>query len=249
MIQGAFATVARGLILPAGWGFTPAVMAARQHASTLPAAVALRAILFPTVEQEMLAQLVRWHYGILRSRPHVWRSLAGKYESYEPCNTFKPSIEVDIQGLCPDPVNGYLNVGWKHEGETTGLEGILQMTATANAILKFPGWEGEVPMTLHDAVWRIVWPEWMATYAGLIIPEADALPGLKITFRIRPVRFAQASMIQQVNDTCSRDLQTAGLLDSFISAVNPLDKLAVVWLALAILEEEHDQQSREGDDA
>lgn len=251
MIQGVFATVARGLLLPAGWGFTPAVMVARQNASTLPEAVILRSILFPTQETEMQAQLVRWHYAILRSRPHVWRSLAGKHEPYEPCNRFKPSIEADGYKMCPDPVTGYLNVGWKHGGETTGLEGSLLITDTTHAILTFPGWEGEVLMMPHDGseAWRIGWPDWMNTYAGLVIPAGAGVPGLRITFRIRPVRFAQELMIQQVNDTCSRYLQDAGLLDSFISAVNPLDKLAVVWLALAILEEEHDQQSLEGDDA
>jgi hypothetical protein len=209
----------------------------------------MRSILFPSAEPEMLAQLVRWHYGILRSRPHVWRSLAGKYESYEPCGVFKPSIEVDLFQVCPDPFNGYLNVGWRHAGETTGVEGSLTLEGAGSATLRLPGWEGRVQMTPYDTVWRVIWPEWMETHAGLVIPEEQALTGLRITLRLRPVRFAQDSMLLQVNHTCSRYLQDAGLLDSFISAVNPLDKLAVVWLALAILEEEHDQLSLEGDAA
>ncbi len=251
MIHGAFATVARGLVLPSGWGFTPAVLAARQLPSLLPAAIEMRSILLPSDESEMLAQLVRWHYAILRSRPHVWRSLAGKYESYEPCNTFKPSIEMDVYKVCPDPANGYLNVGWRHAGETTGLEGSLVRSGPHHATLLLPGFEDEVQMLPYERedLWQIVWPEWMNTYAGVVIPAGESVIGLRIGFRIRPVAFAQDLMIRQLMDTCSRHLQEAGLLDSFISAVNPLDKLAVAWLALAILEEEQDQHSREWDDA
>jgi hypothetical protein len=251
MTKGVFATVARGLRLPAGWGFPPAVTRSNSHPSSQPDAKILRAILFPSEEDEMLAQLVRWHYAILRSRPHVWRSLALPNESYDPCGVFKHVIEGDIFKPCSDPSSGYLMVDYNHRGETRGLIGALRRTTENTATLTFPGWSGTVPMQVSEnpQVWQVMWPEWMATKTAFVIPEDKVTSNLLVTFRLRPLSFDAAGMVRSIAETSTIALQKAGVLDSFFSAVKILDKLAVAWLALAILEDEWDQLSLEGNDA
>jgi hypothetical protein len=123
------------------------------------------------------------------------------------------------------------------------------LTGTSLANLAFPGYRGTVRVGREGItdILRIFWPEWMNSWAAFIVPEEDAVPGLKITFRIRPVRFDVSGMLAKVVNSATTALQATGVLDSFVSAVNPTDKLAVVWLALAILEDQDGQKRREGD--
>lgn len=251
MNRGTFNTVARGLSLPAGWGFPPAAARSRLHPSSQPDVVKLRAILFPSEEDEMLAQLVRWHFAVLRSRPHVWRSLATDLEGYEPCGVFKHAMEGEIFKTCPDPSSGYLTTSYQHRGETRGLIGALRRVSSTEALLSFAGWSGRVNMqaTENAIVWQVTWPSWLETQAAFVIPEEKMTENLLITFRIRPLNFDVMGMLQQVSESCLSAIQGVGLLDSLLSAVKPLDKLAVVWLALAMLEERWDALGREGNEA
>lgn len=209
----------------------------------------MRAILFPSSEQEMLCQLVRWHYAVLLSRPHIWRSLDSKHGVYEPCGVFKPAIEGDRFQPCPDPFSGYLSVEYRHKGEVSGLSGSLVRTGTREARLSFPGWSELVNMQVSENpnVWRVGWPVWLNIHAAFVIPEEEVTPDLRITFRIRPLSFDAEGMVDHIAETSTMLLHEAGLLAGFVSAVKPLDKLAVAWLALAITEDRMDQQSREGD--
>ena len=242
--------ISRGVRLSDGWGFPPVVQRNFRSASKRPEAIRLRRLLFPTTESEMQDQLVRWYYSMLRSRPHIWRSLEGKYESYEPCGVYKPVIETDGFKVCADPITGFLRVGWVHAGETRGLNGTLEITGNHSALLSFEGWSGTVAMSATDgtAVQKITWPAWMDTHAALIIPEESRVTGARVHLRFRPAGFSTAGIIETILQTESGSLQSAGLLDSFLAAVKPLDKLAVVWLALAILEEEEDMKSLQGND-
>lgn len=228
-----FHLLARGLDVPQGWGF-PAE--ATPYPGLSPAAAALRAALLPLTDTEGVAQLLRWHHALLRSRPHIWRSLAGEIESYHAGMIYKPVLELPGAAPAADPDGGFLTVNWRWAGETDSLSAAATLLDAQRLELRFGSVTATATYTAGEGeLQRIRWPEWMATRAALKPAAGTWVPGHRFRLAVRVRGFEPRFLVERAGAQQVL-LQRAGLLDSFLAAVNPLDRLAVAWLAVATLE-------------
>ena len=228
--------ISRGYELPQGWGF-PVDPGNRRAPSGVADAVALREALLPLTDPEGLPQLVRWHHTLLQSRPHIWRSIASDRESYRPGDVYKPLFEAPGIFFTADPDGGYLTLGWEWAGETSALLATATLVSSRRLNLQFGDRLLELVHAREGAdIYRIGWPAWLRCRAAVKAHSSAWVPGLTFQLALRVKGFNPDYLLSRIGVDHQATLQRAGLLDSFLTAVSPLDKLAVVWLAIAALE-------------
>ncbi len=234
-----FRLLCRGRSVPQNWGFPfgPGIETVASHSKSS----VIRRSLLPLSDEEGFAQLLRWHYSILRSRRHVWRSIAGDVEIYEPSWVYKTVAESPDFIFVPDPDGGILALDWIWSGETTVLSALLTPVSGSQVDIAFGD---EVIRTWHSYETntdsrRIGWPEWMGLKAAIQGGSWTEGVALHASFRVKG--FDTAVILESAVSLFGNELNSVGLLADFIEAPNPLDKIAILWLAVAILE--HDDVS------
>lgn len=227
----------RGRSVPQNWGF-PFGPGLERLASPSASAKAIRRSLMPMGDEEGSAQLIRWHYSLLRSRRHVWRSLAGDVEIYEPSWVYKRVAESPSMKFVPDPDGGILALDWIWAGETSSLSAVITPVSDLKATVRFGDQTIETWHTYENDVdaRRIGWPDWMLLKAAVKTEEWEEGISIHAAFRVKG--FSPDYLINDAVSLFGKDLNSVGLLADFIEAPNPLDKIAVLWLAVAILEQD-----------
>lgn len=231
-----FSLVARGASPPASWGFPLLSLRPR---SEHPEALLLRSALLPLADEEGLAQLLRWHFALIRSRPHVWRSLAGSGpDAYEPADVYKPPLSSTEVRFAADPEGGFLTLDWAWAGETPALSARARVAGASSLELQF-GDEIFMLSARREAdqpLQRVVWPDFMKCRAAVVLDGFAWIPGTRFNIAFRIPRFDARALLARITPEGEQALNSVGMLDVYLAAVNPLDKLASVWLAIALLE-------------
>lgn len=215
--------LSRGNNLPEGWGFPPL-----SEPSGRPSQLRDRLMFLSGTEG--VCQLVRWYYGLILSCAPVWRSLAEE-EGYDASFFHKPCIESPSLSFVRSPGSGALLLGWV-PGPGDVLEGTLRIEGESGVLSLDDDYM--MAFTLHpdSGVWDAVWPGFLNLDAGLA-----GLPEGTHTIRFRPSSFNALKLAADIEEHCGSELHAANMLAAFMALPRAEDKLAVAWLAVAILDE------------
>lgn len=208
--------------LPAGWGFPP-------HTDRQMPPAPLRNLLLFLDDDDGHAQLVRWYFSIIRAYTPAWKALVQQTEGYVPSMFWRAAVESPSLTFVRDPEIGAL-IGARTVGpDVRNLTG--KILVGTGAVLELDGKSYPLTYGPDDQVLRVQWPEILQLTAGLeSMPEGEHL----VHFRAR--RFDAAAIVSLVLEHGLPELERCGLLAPFLSVPQPVDKLAIAWMAVDRLE-------------
>lgn len=220
----------RGRTTPAGWGFPPVNPA-------LVTQSALRSSLCFLEDEDGYAQLSRWYFSIIRQFPAVYRSLAGDHEGYPPSMWHKPLLDSTALTFYRSYVTGSLTLDWIPDPSTRSLTGSLAVSSYIISEASLSLGETVYPVQLQatddSGIYELSLPEFFNCRAA----AGQISPGGEYQIVFRPSSFDATALVESLTLKAASDIDRAGLLDSFLSLPRLVDKLAVAWLALSVIEE------------
>lgn len=226
-----FNLVARYRELPEGWGFPP-------QPPLEKGGCALRDTLMFLTDQDGIAQLCRWYFGILTATPFILEAF-GDDEHYDP-SAVHPGMFSPSTLFLPEPENQMLEIDWipgpddadalsgalTFDGDSTGYTGTLVLGSHTHAIR----------LTHNNDIHPAVFPEALGLRCGFDNATVATEPSFSVALRV--AGFDHAGILARVTDSHLTDLNRAGMLAVFDSLPFPWLKLAAAWLAVHRLEED-----------
>ncbi len=205
-----------------GWGFPPFGVVGPEN----PAAEAMREALLPFADNESLAQLIRWYWGVVRSRPAVAAGF-GAAGSYDVAVAWRPSIEVlgEEFALTPADATGLLQLGWRPKFDSGGLVARLENITPESCDLVFPLVEFRLQLSEGSRGYDVTWPPEMEVQCSF-----SRLPTRPAVIVFRPHGFDAKAIIARVEEVTGQ-FGYAGLERYWATADDP----AKIGLSFAIL--------------
>lgn len=234
-----FNLIAGELILPSGWGFPRTLGEGGAIVEESEEAVGARARLFPFVNSDENAQLVRFYFGCVRSFPWIYRSFASDGEDYEPGKIFLSPLEAGDFKVAMRPGVGWSLQSFSYAGQVPALTGRLDYVSATSMALTLGSSSYTVNLGVSDTegVYTADWPEELGFLGGIEFNEGVTYTvGWGTWVTLRPRHFDPTWLLRGVFDDQKflRILLNQGLLDSFQEALTGEEKLAIVWLAVML---------------
>jgi len=221
-----FDTVSSYLRLPSGWGFPASPSDLPIESQT---AKFLRQALIPASDDEGLAQLVRWHYSVIRSRPAIALGIGQGNAVYDPGLAWKPPVAIgtgEIQ-ITADPASGLMRLGWKPGASDISLSGEIRVDGT-DLYLNLGGVNYPlIHTTAYAGGIAIVWPEFLDLQLGF-----TALPTASFPIVFRPSGFDAPSFVNVITPLITSSMLAFTDVAYEWATGDSYDKLALAWAIL-----------------